>query len=66
MVNFVQVQAFGPEDLCPGGAGENFNHPVRSAGPMGQADNHEVFRGLKFEPNAGIGQKEIFPESLIL
>ena len=29
-------------------------------------DIHEVFRGLKFEPNAGIGQKGIFFKGLIL
>ena len=38
--------------------------PVRSAGPTGQADILEVFRGLKFEPNAGIGQKGMFFKGL--
>jgi hypothetical protein len=28
-------------------------------------DIHEVFRGLKFEPNAGIGQKGIFFKGLV-
>jgi hypothetical protein len=30
---------------------------VRSARPTGQAGIHGVFRGLKFEPDADIGQK---------
>ena len=30
--------------------------PVRSARPTGQAGIHGVFRGLKFEPDADIGQ----------
>ena len=34
--------------------------PVRSAGPTGQAGIPGVFRGLKFEPDAGIGQKGTF------
>ena len=38
--------------------------PVRSAGPTGLADIHEVFRRLKFEPNAGIGPKGMFFKGL--
>ena len=38
--------------------------PVRSAGPTGQADIHRVFRGLKFESDAGIGQKGAFCNGL--
>jgi len=61
MFNFVQVQASGPE-----GQAKILTTPVRSARPTGQADIHEVFRGLKFEPNARIGQKGMFSKGLIL
>ena len=38
--------------------------PVRSTGPTGQAGIHLVFRGLKFEPDAGIEQKGVFFKGL--
>jgi len=38
--------------------------PVRSAGPTGQAGIHWVFWGLKFESDAGIGQKGAFCKGL--
>jgi hypothetical protein len=39
--------------------------PVRSAGPTGQAVIQVVFRGLKFESDADIGEKDSFRSGTI-
>ena len=54
--------------------GENFNHPsticrpvpIVPWGPKGQTEIHWVFWGLKFESDAGIGQKGTFWKGLPL
>lgn len=45
---------------APEGKAKILTTPLRSAGPAGQTDIHYVFRGFKFEPDAGIGQKRTF------
>jgi len=52
---FVKDQASGQKGLRPGGACEKNNHPVEVPG---QAGICIIFRGLFFEHNTAIGQKE--------
>ena len=49
---------------APEGKAKILTTPVRSAGPTGQADIHFVFRGLKFESDAEIGQRKAFCKGL--
>jgi hypothetical protein len=61
---FVKIKPPAHRAYAPVGKTKILTTPVRSARPTGQAGILSVFRGLKFESDADIGEKNSFPAGI--